>query len=539
MRLLLLTLATLAAPPGDPVDANVVDDERLVRAGGVTLDGPGLLAFFRQRTLSDADYKRLEELIRDLGSEDFATREAASRGLTQAGPPVLPLLRPALRDKDLEVARRAQGCIEVVERGTAAQLPGAAARLLARCAPEGAVAVLFAYLPFADEANVIEEVATALLTLTAEGRADAVLMTGLADPRPTVRAVAAHVVGRKGTPDQRETVARLLSDPVAQVRWRAAIALLASRDRRAVPVLVAFLGDGPVELAWQTEDVLFRLAGDKGPKGTALASEDGRRKARDAWAAWWQENGEGVDLARFGDGQVLLGMTLAIEFNTGRVWECTPDGTLRLDLRGLQGPMEAQILPNGQVLLAESKGHLVSIRDAKGGILWSKRLTAEPTGCQRLPNGNIFVSTYSTAMEFSPDGTELYNFPLSSSSNAIWKARSGHILYAAANRLTVLDTSGKLVHSIPLPQDPAWSGVQDLPDGHFLVCSSGSGQIVEVDEAGNVRWQANHPGACGLCRLPNGRTLVGTANRIVELNQAGAVVWEKKTDGYVRRVHRR
>ena len=50
------------------------------------------------------------------------------------------------------------------------------------------------------------------------------------------------------------------------------------------------------------------------------------------------------DCLDVGCGYGVLGMTLAIEFNTGRVWECGPDGTLRLDLRGLQGPMEAQIL---------------------------------------------------------------------------------------------------------------------------------------------------------------------------------------------------
>ncbi len=538
MCLLLLTLATLATPDADKVAENGADDERLVRAAGVTPDGAGLLAFFRQRTLSDADRKRLQGLVRDLGSEDFATREAASRSLTAAGPPVLPLLRPALQDADLEVARRAQVCIEAVEGGPGPQLPGAAARLLARRAPDGAVAVLFAYLPFADDAGVVDEVATALVALTANGQADAVLLAGLADSRPTLRGVAAHVLGRKGSTGQRDAVARLLTDSDAHVRSRAATALLVSRDRRAVPVLVALLSDGPPELAWQAEETLFRLAGDKGPTATVLGSEDGRRKARAAWAAWWLQKGDSVDLARFEDGQALLGMTLAIEFNTGRVWECGPDGTLRLDLRGLQGPMEAQILPGGQVLLAESNGHTVSIRDYKGTVLWTKRLAGEPTGCQRLPNGNTFISTYSAAMEFRPDGTELYNLPIGGS-NAIWKARNGHILFAANNVLTEMDTSGKVLRSIPLPQDTSWAGVQDLPDGRFLVCSSGSGLIVEVDGTGTIKWQSHLPGACGISRLPNGRTLVGTGNRVVELNRDGVIVWEKKSDGYVRRVHRR
>ena len=40
-------------------------------------------------------------------------------------------------------------------------------------------------------------------------------------------------------------------------------------------------------------------------------------------------------------------------------------------------------------------------------------------------------------------------------------------------------------------------------------------------------------------RLPNGHTLIGTANKVVELDRSGKTVWERATEGYVRRVHRR
>jgi HEAT repeat protein len=537
--LLYLVVFAIAAGRGMAEAAeSIADDERLVRAAGVTPDKPGLLAFFRLRTPSDADRRLWQKHLQDLGSEDFATREAASKALTAAGPSVLPLLRPALADADIEVARRARACVDALEGGPGPQLPAAAARLLVRRDPANAVTVLLAYVPFANDVAVVDDIAAALLAQTTRDRPDAALLAGLADARPAVRGVAAHVVGRKGDAQQRDKVARLLADPDAGVRYRAAVSMLVSRDRRGAPALIALLGDRSPDLAWQAEEALLRLASDGGPGVADVGSVEGRRKACELWTTWWQRHGADVDLTRFEDDQVLLGLTLAIEYNSGRVWECGSSGALRLDLRGLLGPMEAQVLPGGRVLIAESTGRQVSVRDRKGNILWSKRMTAEPTGCQRLANGNTFVSTYNSAMEFGPDGTELYHFNLGGS-NAIWKARTGNILAVMGNQLREMDTKGKVLRTIGLPQDPAWSGVQELPGGRFLVCSSSSGQIVEVDATGKVLWHAHLQGACGICRLPNGRTVVGTANRVVELNQAGEVVWEKKTEGYVRRVHRR
>ncbi len=117
-------------------------------------------------------------------------------------------------------------------------------------------------------------------------------------------------------------------------------------------------------------------------------------------------------------------------------------------------------------------------------------------------------------MEFRPDGTELYNLAHRRFQPPSGR-RNGHILFAANNVLTEMDTSGKVLRSIPLPQDTSWAGVQDLPDGRFLVCSSGSGLIVEVDGTGTIKWQTHLPGACGISGLPNGRTLVGTGNGVV------------------------
>jgi WD40 repeat protein len=64
-----------------------------------------------------ADLKRIHDLIRQLGSEAFAQREAACQGLVDIGEPALELLRQAARDSpDPEVRRRAAQAVQAIVR---------------------------------------------------------------------------------------------------------------------------------------------------------------------------------------------------------------------------------------------------------------------------------------------------------------------------------------------------------------------------------------------------------------------------------------
>jgi outer membrane protein assembly factor BamB len=290
----------------------------------------------------------------------------------------------------------------------------------------------------------------------------------------------------------------------------------------------------------QAEELLGHLAGEEAPRVSVVEDvAEARRKCRAAWAAWWAGPGAKVDLARAAERERLLGLTLGIEYNTGRVWECAPDGTVRWEFSNLQGPMEAQVLPGGRVLVAESNNHTVSERDLKGNVLWKRTFEGEPTGCQRLPNGNTFVSTYNSVHEVNRDGKEIYSFRLAEGSNAIWRGRNGHVFYAATAEIIEADTTGRKVRSVPLPKGGMYVGIQDLPGNRFMVANSGTGDVLELDAAGKVLWRANVAGACGVARLPNGHTLVAAPQHVVELNRDGKKVWEKTTPGYARRVHRR
>jgi hypothetical protein len=536
-RCLPAVLALLLFLPG----LVTADEKKTLEEGGVDTSDKGLLLYFRTRTPDETTRQQLEALVRQLGADLFDTRQKASEELVRRGTPAVPYLRRVLDHPDLEVRRRARRALEAITSSGETAITSAAISVLARRGAANAkleaVPVLLAWLPHATEASLEQEAVTALLTASPAGRAlDKALLAALDDPVPVVREAAVHVIGQRGNKEQRELVRKRLADRDARVRFRAVEALLVARDKEAVGPLVELLAEE--KLGWQAEELLIALAGDKAPDLSISNPEEGaRRRCLEAWRAWWKANRETVDLGRLTSAQRLLGFTLGIEYNTGRVWECGMDGKLRWQIRDLRGPMEAQVLPGGRVLVAESNANTLSERDLTGKVLWSKALPISPNGCQRLPNGNTFVSSTTEVLEYDARGNQVYRFRLPGHSNAIWKARNGRILTASGKQILELDTTGKTVRTVTLTTGGDPISVRDLPGDRFLVADRQ--KAVEVDSAGKAIWQAAMSGACGVCRLPNGHTLVSSANLVVEFDRAGKKVWEVKSEGYVRRVHRR
>jgi HEAT repeat protein len=523
-------------------------DEQLVRL--VAADDEELLAFFRDRPPSAG---QIESLIRQLGSDERDEREKASRRLRACGPKAAAFLKAALDNPDTEVQDRARQCLDYFGSASATRMPGASVRLLARRAPPGAVPVLLDFLPSAGDPVLENEVFAALLALTPEtGKADRALVEALHDSAAVKRAATAYVLGRRGDKEQTAKVRELLSDKDPNVRLRTGLALLAGRDKEAPPALIELL-DGPDDLRWRAEEALRRLAGDKAPASVSGDDAEARRKRRDRWAAWWQDEADKIDPARFEDFDRPLGYTLAVEFNTRRVWECAADGTLRWELRDLAGPMDAQVLPNDRVLVAEALTKTVREYDVKGNVKWEKKLSVEPSGCRRLPNGNTFVTASDRVMEFAPDGAEVYCFTSKSAvrSNAACRLGDGHVLMTGVNSFQAVDVrrDGKWgwYASLPHPGGEIVD-VQALAGSRFLLADGEKGRVVEMkviakgegEEAeGKVLWEAKVPGVCGASRTPAGGTLVSTNHKVIELNRDGQVVWQKDTDGYPRRVYRR
>src|SRR6516162_2565606 len=113
----LLILSLLFACP--LLRAAETSDEQTLKQARIATDGPGLLDFFRARIPDRADAKKIKQLITQLGDESFEKREEASRALVALGPRARDALRVAAKDADLEIARRAEDCLQTIEEAGA------------------------------------------------------------------------------------------------------------------------------------------------------------------------------------------------------------------------------------------------------------------------------------------------------------------------------------------------------------------------------------------------------------------------------------
>jgi HEAT repeat protein len=521
-------------------DANHTEDEKVLKQAGITPDGPGLLAFFRKLTPSDAVRQAVATDIRRLGDPSFAVRHKATRRLIAAGRVALPLLRAAQNDADLEIASRARRCLETIERASDWNLIPVAAQLLAACRPAGAVEVLLAYLPSADNDYVEEAVLAALADVGRQGdKADTALAAAAADKELARRAAAAFVLGKAGSA-YRATLERLLADTDGKVRFHAASALVRLGDKSAVPPLIALLEDGPPALAWQVEDLLVNLAGDQAPP-VALAGEDPavRRKCRAGWEEWWKANSSHIDMARLKQADNYRNLTLVCEGESGqgavdqsKVWECGRDGKVRWEFSGLHSPNDVQLLPGGRVLVAEHRGQKVTERDRRGKVVWEYKLITGPISAQRLPGGNTFIATYTELFEVTPAGKKVFTFTVTGMVYCAQKLRNGHVVHIkGTGEVVEMDAAGKILTSFNVGPSQYWAGLEVLPNGHFLIAHHGGGRVIEVDKTGKVLWTLTTPNPTWATRLRNGHILVvnNQGKYVAEYDRSGKEVWKKST----------
>lgn len=553
-------------------------DERLLRSARLGTDGPALLEFFRSRIVTDVQTNRARALVRQLGDALYLERERASAKLAAMGPVAAPVLRGAVRDPDLEIARRAEECLRLIEeRDYGPPLVAAAARLAAARQPPGAAPVLLSYLPWAEDDQVAEEIRTSLAALVTprEGivettfvaslagpwealaadcvraEPERVLRAALTDAHPLRRAAGGEALCRADLERTRPDVRKLLQDPDATVRLRVALAMAARREKDAIPVLIDVLPLVSLGQAWQAEDVLYRLAEGQEPPPVSLGKDAvSRRQARDAWSGWWKEHSSQVDLARLDATPRLLGYTLLVLLDMGRILELDAHGKVRWQLDGFEFPLDAQMLPNDRILAAEYEGGKVTERDLKGAVVWKRDLDG-PLVAQRLPNGHTFMANQDQLIEVDRDGKVVLTLMRPGGQHIMkaQKLRNGEIAcvttpqpMAPVQRFVRLDPAGKVLQSFPVHVKTSGGRIEVLANGHVLVPEHAAGRVVEYDANGQPVWEARIDQPIAAVRLPNGNTLVTSMSqmRAVEFDRSGKEeVWQYKDTTRVTRAFRR
>lgn len=559
MRIVIAVVLTaafsgLALYGAEKADDPLPGDEKILVDAGLKTDGASLVEFFLKRTLSPKEIEELRRTIRLLGHDVFAVREKASADLVSAGRSAIPFLRAALTDPDLEISRRARRCLLQVDGQQSVSLAMAAVRLLAKRDPPESVRVLIDYLPFADNDVIEEEVIQALLAISAKRKQlDESLRRALTDEVPIRRAVAALVVGKLGTVEDRAIIKKLLQDASVEVQLRAAQGLVEAKEKEAIPVLIRLLTTARLELAWQAEDLLIRVAGPQSPQvSLSDGKETARQSCRKAWEEWWANSGKSIDLANLDLENRLLGLTLVVVYDgyangQGRIWEFGANRKPLWEIdRNLLGPIDAVVLPSKRILVAEYNGRRVTERDLTGEILWKFEVHGNPVACQRLENGNTFIATLNEVLEVTRAGTTVYRFRLNEVLGQVTYAQklpSGNILCISSNGiLAEFERTGKEVKRQKVGVNVTeWLSFELLPNGRLLVPSQQSNSIIEFGADGKPARAVAAKSPYSAVRRANGNLIVCSMNRSIlyEVDRKGNLIWEETLKGRPFRVRRR
>jgi hypothetical protein len=546
--------AVAAAQADSPKALSPTPDEKILEVAGIGRNGADLLEFFRKRTVTDQDRRRIADHLERLGAASFRQREKATRDLLALGKlypgTVVPVLRRAAREPDLEIANRARFCLRKLLGDRDEALVAAAIRVLVRQKPLGTVQVLLAYLPNAGDETLEEDIANALAVVgVKQGEPDPGLVAAARDPLPLRRLAAASALARANGQVYRATAQKLLKDTDPRVRLWTAQALLAVQDKTAVPALIALLSEGPVATAHSAEGLLWDLAGGQAPQTSLGEGQSARRQCQRAWQAWWEVHQGEVDLAKINWKERRLGLTLVCECwingqTIGTVRAFGPDGKVQWQIEGIRNTSDVQVLPGRRALLAETEEKKVTERTWDGKLLWKHEVADMPVSCQRLANGNTFIATYSELLEVSRQGKVVLSYKMPIRVFDARKLSNDHIIYFhEQGKLVEIDQTGKEVRSIPAanPVRNGWGSFELLPNGHFLVAQYNANKVWEIEASGKVLWERDVVTPAHATRLPNGNTLVASSetNSLVELNPVGKPISRRITKGRPVRVYQR
>jgi hypothetical protein len=557
MRTSLLVIVAAVLLGGNSYAAELsAADRQLLKNAGLLGSDQALLDYLRKRELSPADRAHIKTLISQLGDDSFAIREKASQGLVAYGMAAQPMLREALKNNDVEIARRAEECLQQIRHESPALLT-AAIRAVEIGKPPGAAEVLLGLLSVARDDGLPDLLKSALAAVAVrQGAADPVVMRALSDADPTVRAGAACALLAAQAPGARDQCARLLRDPSPTVQVGIATALARVGDRQAFPVLIDRLRQLSVEDASPVAELLERLAGTSAPIVSLGEDDAARARFQAAWAEWWKAHGQTADLQRLNEPPSPLGFTLLLLLDMGEAREVDRDNRVRWQISGLNFPLDIQYLPGGRVLVAEHDGNTVTERDLQGNVIWEKKVD-QPLVAQRLANGNTFIATPVQLIEVDRLGQTVFsNNP--APGDTIMKAQkmpNGEMICvlssnnvvpgngASNNRVAVLDPRGQEIRNFGVYLRTSGGRVDVLPNGNVVLPEwmddnrVMENRVAEYDMAGNVVWKLELKSAGGdqrasrpiaAVRLTNGDTLITMQqpHRAAEFDRAGRLVWE-------------
>ena len=231
-------------------------------------------------------------------------------------------------------------------------------------------------------------------------------------------------------------------------------------------------------------------------------------------------------------------LTLIAGYADNRVTAVDATGALVFALEEVFGAWDAELLPNGNVLVTEFSASRVRELDRTGKTVWTYENLKNPYAAQRIAGGNLdgmtlIADTFADRVVLvRPDGTEFWSYGDHEHEDIrpfdCEFTPSGTFLIADVKHDRVLEID---LHGFVLWQQDGLPFVHDadrLPNGNTLVTLRNRGEVRELDDRGKVVWQLSElDDPSDADRLANGHTFVAETGRVREFDRDGKVVWQR------------
>ena len=506
--------------------------EKILLEKQIVPDVNGLRKYLQALHPSTAQRNEANRLIAQLESNEFGTREQATKSLLLM--PSLPVdeLTAALDSRSPEIRWRAKAILSKGRQESADTL-FAAFKTINQKELVGLVEELLGAIPLCEERHLQIAVLEAIDAIAREEDSD-VLRRGLTNKYVEVRVTAVSGLAQALKEEASKELLEIVNDSSEddRVQVMAARYLADLGDRHALQVLAELLSSEDVYVRVDASLTLQDLTGQR--FGFA-AYDNSKRRAEviDKWEAWIEGDGQTAELhfpLPKNDRQrgYLNGNTLLAYGYKNKVAEYAPDGK-EIWTYSANGAWSAEKLSNGNVLIAAYSDNNVVEVDAKGKVIWKYEVNT-PLNTRPLPSGNILVSSHGTSQvqEVNRQGKVVWHHATTGNVCDAHRLDNGNTIYCAGSQVIEITPGGKKVWEY-LSGQPF--GIQPLASGNILICDLG-GKVIEVTRAKKEVWEFAEPNPVDAFRLPNGNTLITGGQRFVEVSPEKKVVWKKEGCNY-------
>lgn len=504
-------------------------EKRLAEAG-IPETAEGLIDYLRQLHPGADQRAEMLALVRELGSDSFSRREAATARLMAMPLLDTEALAEAVGGDDPEVRTRGRKILANYQSRPQRLLHAVFKSVQAGRVTE-AVPEVLAAIPLCRDDYIRHAARGALIAASRPAQAELLTTAALTADNEPVRVAATMGLDQLLGNAAEATFESLLRDRSEAVRLAAARAMANFGSRASLPALLKLLDSGQVEIRAQSAAVLRSLTGEH-VGFAAYESAGSRAQCVRQWERWIAAEGPRADLHfPLQDLSHLHGNTLLAYGSGNKVVELDDAGK-EVWSHDCVSPWYAEKLPSGNVLITENSADKVVEVDREGRVVWEYPME-HPYTARMLASGNVLISSMKgmKVLEVNRKKEVVWEYRPEMPINDAHRLPDGTTLLSVFGDQEDNETGG--VRVITPAEEILWEyefegayGCQPLDNGNVLI-SNVSGKVVEVTPGKEIVWRFQEKSVAEAFRLPDGNTLITGYRRFVEIAPDKGVVWEK------------